>query len=134
MALAQAELIRQGRWAEVDGENVAEEIEGLGKSLHSTLQSNLARLLQHLLKWDYQPERRTRSWETSIKAHRLNVARVLRQNQGLRGALDEAVADAYATAVLFAASETGLLEHEFPERCPYAFDEIMDRQVSSTDH
>ena len=42
--------------AELDWRNIAEEIESLGGNARRELRSRLARLLQHLLKWHYQPE------------------------------------------------------------------------------
>ncbi|NJN24331.1 MAG: DUF29 domain-containing protein, partial [Acaryochloridaceae cyanobacterium RL_2_7] len=69
------QLIREGRWSEIDRDNLAEEIEALGRSERRALRSLLRVLLMHHLKWEFQPEKRTRSWEMSIR----NSARELRE-------------------------------------------------------
>lgn len=87
--------------------------------------SRLAGLLQHLLKWQYQPERRSRRWAASIKVQRRGLARHLKDNPSLKAKLDEAIADAFTDAVLLAASETDLPESTFPTECPWSFEAIM---------
>jgi hypothetical protein len=81
----------------------------------------------HFLKWDLQPERRTRSWALSIKAQRLSIGHVLADNPGLKPRISEAIARAYSLVVVEAAKETGLEEGRFPANCPYGFDEIASR-------
>jgi hypothetical protein len=65
-ACRNAQLLREGRFAEADVENIAEEIESLGKEQVHGLESQMARLLHHLLKHQYQPARRSRSWQLSL--------------------------------------------------------------------
>lgn len=62
----QAELLRSGKFSEIDGKNIAEEIADVGKSEQRELASRMAVLIAHLLKWKYQPERRGSSWEKTI--------------------------------------------------------------------
>ena len=76
-SLEQARLVREGRWDTVDRENVAEEIESLGRTEFSKLESALRVLLVHILKWDHQPQRRSKSWIISIKDQRIAFERVL---------------------------------------------------------
>ena len=59
-----AALLRQGRLAEIDIDNIAEELEDLGKSERRALASHLRDLILHLLKWEFQPSRRCPSWQT----------------------------------------------------------------------
>ena len=59
----QAAFIRAGRFDLLDLENIAEEIESVGKSEKRELASRMSLLLAHLLKWQYQPVRRGSSWE-----------------------------------------------------------------------
>ena len=125
--MEQARFVREGRWSAIDRDNLAEEIESLGREQFSKLESALRVLLLHLLKWDHQPERRSRSWELSIKEQRIAVQDVLDDNPGLRPRIPEALARGYRRARIEAAKETGLDEHVFPETCPYAFDEAMTR-------
>jgi hypothetical protein len=128
--LEQARLVREGRWEGVDRENVAEEIESLGREQFAKLRSAIRVLLQHILKWDHQPERRGRSWALSIKSQRLDLEDVLEGNPGLKPRIAEAIEKAYRQARLDAARETGLDENAFPAQCPYAWDDIVGRDFS----
>jgi hypothetical protein len=123
----QGRLVREGRWSEVDRENVAEEIESLGREQFNKLESAFIVLLLHMLKWDHQPERRSRSWANSIAIQRLDLADVLADNPGLRPRINEAIARAFRKARLEASTETALATAKFPETCPYSFDDITSR-------
>jgi uncharacterized Zn finger protein len=61
-ALENAALLRQGNVADIDMLHIAEELEGMGASERRELQSRLQVLVCHLLKYQYQPERRGKSW------------------------------------------------------------------------
>jgi hypothetical protein len=127
-ALEQGRLIRAGDWAALDRGNLAEEIESLGREQFNELQGALRVLLVHILKWDHQPERRSRSWALSIARTRLDVEDILGDNPGLRPRIEEARARAYRKARLEAARQTGLDERGLPERCPYDLEEMMKRR------
>ena len=86
-------------------------------------------LLLHLLKWDYQPERRSRSWRVSILNNRDVIVRLLKNSGSLRAYRDEAVAAVYPLAVREAGMETNLPERVFPPECPYPFDAMMTRDI-----
>src|SRR5271156_666720 len=68
----QAQALREGNLRDLDTENLAEEIEDMGRSENRAMLSQLARLMAHLLKWSVQKERRRRnkrlenSWRGSI--------------------------------------------------------------------
>ena len=124
----QAELIREGRFEAVDRDNVAEEIESLGRTEFSRLASALRVLLLHMLKWDHQPRKRTRSWAVSIAAQRIEIEDVLTDNPGLKPRLAEAMARGYRQARTLAAHETGLPEGKFPAKCPYSHEDITSRE------
>jgi hypothetical protein len=126
-AMEQAQLLRAGRMAELDAINIAEELEDLGRSEFHRLRSALRVLLTHMLKWDHQPRRRSRSWANTISAQRLAVQMVLRDNPSLRRRIDEALADAYPAARLDASSETDMDLAVFPEVLPYDWAAITDR-------
>lgn len=128
-AVEQAALLRAGRIAEADVLNIAEEIDDVGNEQYDKLESALRVILLHLLKWDHQPERRSRSWRGSIRAQRHNVQKVLRKNPGLKARLDEAVAEGYAGARIAAADETGLEDDVFPADCSYSLEDIMERPI-----
>jgi Domain of unknown function DUF29 len=128
--MQQARLIREGRWERVDRENVAEEIESLGREQFNRLESALRVLLLHMLKWDHQPGRQSRSWGLSIKAQRADLEDVIDDNPGLRPRIGEAINRAYRKARIEAARETGLDEDQFPEQCSYLWTDIMEREFS----
>jgi Domain of unknown function DUF29 len=129
-SLEQARLVREGRWDAVDRENVAEEIESLGREQFNKLASALRVLMLHMLKWDHQPELRSRSWVLSIEAQRLELEDVVADNPGLRPRIPEAMARGYRMARLEAARETGIAKESFPETCPYAWNDIVARVFS----
>src|SRR6266852_5961163 len=127
-ALVNAAAIRERRLKDVDLDNLAAEIEDLGKSQESALESHLKVLLLHLLKLQYQPRRSTRSWQLTVKEQRLALLKVLRRNPGLPGEakLREILNDAYQEARLAAARETCLKEERFPPDCPWTFQQVGD--------
>ncbi|TGE02741.1 DUF29 domain-containing protein [Methylobacterium nonmethylotrophicum] len=125
--MEQAAALRAGNLSVIDRENLAEEIESLGRSELKSLVSAWRVVLLHMLKVDYQPERRTRSWALSIRDQRDEAADVLTDSPGLKSRLDEAMARAYRGARLDAARETGLPLQTFPETCPYTRDEMITR-------
>jgi hypothetical protein len=121
----QAGLLKIGALSQLDVENLIEEIESMGKSQKKELISRLTVLIAHLLKWDYQPERRGRSWELTIKAQRVQIRRHISENPSLKSMLLNAVILAYEVATISAAAETGLPESAFPETCPYTVEQLM---------
>jgi len=124
-ALEQAALLRSGKLEQLDTEHLAEEIESMGKSERRALVSQLARLFMHLLKWDHQPERRSRSWALTIQDAQAKTLRLLNENPSLKGTLSELLVEAYDDARRAAAIETELELETFPEQCLYSFDEAM---------
>jgi hypothetical protein len=118
-----AELIRQGHFAEIDVEHLVDELEDLGASKERELENRLGILMAHLLKWRYQPERRSHSWRLTIKEQRQRIFRVLRKNPSLKAGLDETCRDAYSDARLIAARETGLPEALFPQDNPFTWEQ-----------
>ena len=121
----QAELIRAGRFDLLDLEHIAEEIEDVGKSERRELVSRMVVLLMHLLKWQYQPERRGASWERTIRLQRRDVAFCLNETPSLAPMLKDHVwiGVFWDKAVAQAIAETGL--DLFPEVCPWSMDEVL---------
>jgi len=124
--MREAQLLREGRLAELDLPNLAEEIASLGNEQEHALGSSLRILLVHLLKWRYQAKRRTRSWAGTIVRERGNYARRLRKNPGLKPSQLELLAEAYQDARREAAAETGLPLSTFPETCPFTLQQALD--------
>ena len=124
----QARAIREGRFEDIDRENVAEEIESVGRTEFNSLISALRVLMRHMLKWDHQPEQRSRSWENTIKEQRNRVHRQFRKNPSLKSQRDEVVRDGYASGRLLASTEADMDVDRFPEECPYDWDAIVGRE------
>jgi hypothetical protein len=122
----QAALLRAGRFAEADIANIVEEIETLGRSEKRELVSRLAVLLMHLLKWQYQPKKRGKSWRLTAREQRRSLLRHLRDNPSLRARLPETITDAYGDACIKAALEINQEPEAFPATCPWSWDEITD--------
>jgi len=128
--IEQAAHVRAGRWEELDVANLAEEIGSLGREQFNKLESALRIVIMHMLKWDYQPRGRGRSWVLSIKGQRLELEDVLADNPGLKPRIPEATERAYRKARIEAARETGLDENTFPKACPYTWDDIVARKFT----
>ena len=123
----QGARLRAGDLTRLDLENLAEEIESLGKSQFAAFASALRVVLLHMLNFDHQPTRQTRSWAISIATHRRHAANEVKESPGLKSRIEEAVERAYDVARLEASKETRLPLKRFPEACPYTYQDIMDR-------
>src|SRR5689334_5800094 len=121
----QAQALRERKASGLDWDNLAEEVDDLGKAEVHRLESHLGLLLMHLLKWVYQPQRRSRSWSNSIQEHRFRIQRVLRSNPGLKAKLPEVFADTYEVVWFSAQNEIGMDMSTFPETCPWSLDDAM---------
>jgi hypothetical protein len=122
--------LKAGRLAALDIENLIDEVGDLGKAEIQRLESALRVLLLHMLKWKFQPERRSRSWVLSMRNGRRGALRWLQDSPSLKPLRDGIVEDAYGDARLVAADETGLKLSAFPETCPFTWDEMMDENFT----
>lgn len=125
-AMQTARLVRDGRYEEIDALHLAEELESMGKSERRALEHRLVVLLVHLLKWEHQPDQRSKSWQRTLIEQRKQLARLLKDSPSLRPKLPELLGDAYESAVRWAADETGLDESDFPAACVYPLERIID--------
>jgi hypothetical protein len=122
----QAELLRSGRFDELDIVNLIEEIETLGRSEKRELENRLTVLLVYLLKWQYQPARRGQNWQLTIQEQRLELFDVLNDNPGLKSQLQALLTHSYRKAKIRASKETGLDIDDFPSTSPWEFARLMD--------
>jgi Domain of unknown function DUF29 len=129
-AMAQGRFLRERRFDAVDWDNIAEEIETMGRSERRSLESNLMQAALHILKWDIQPERRGMSWWLSIMNHREAAQRDLRENPSLRSQLDAIFADALVTARRNAAGETRL-DPNLVASSPLTLDDVFERTFTA---
>jgi hypothetical protein len=122
-----ADLLASGRFSELDIENLVEEVRDLSKRERDRLLASLRLILHHLLKWDYQPQRRSRGWLGTIQRERANIRLYLDDSPSLRRYLtDESLFKLYAVACADAFRGTGL---EFPPVCPYGIEDILNRSL-----
>lgn len=122
----QAALIRGGHLDQLDLEHLAEEVEAMSAKEKRELRNRLAVLLQHLLKWQFQPTRRSDSWTTTMFEQRLNIHDILEDSPSLNGVLEDRLDSSYRLAVSQAASETGISWHVFPKTCPYTLAKALE--------
>jgi hypothetical protein len=124
----QAELLKNGHWAELDVQHLVEEIEALGRSEQKELGSYLQVLLMHLLKCQYQPERRTKSWDNTLSNCRNQIQDCLEDTPSLQRYLQDPVwrQKYYHRACRDAAKETQISRETFPSECPFTIEQILD--------
>jgi Lhr-like helicase len=122
----QVELIKSGRFALVDQEHLLEELEAEVGNYRREIKRRLRVLIAHLLKWKYQPDRRSSSWRGTIRVQRIDIADLLKDNPSLRQTVRQAIEDAYSDAVKLAADETGMLEDAYPASCEWEESELLN--------
>jgi hypothetical protein len=125
-AVAQGQALRDRSWDDLDIENLIEEIEALARQQRQELRNRLAVLLGHLLKWEFQVSRRSRSWQATVRIQRREIAMLLKENPSLKPYRDEALGLAYLNGRDLAIVETDLAEVTFPIDCPYGWDAVLD--------
>ncbi|MBC7969153.1 MAG: DUF29 domain-containing protein [Verrucomicrobia bacterium] len=123
----QVRLLRHQQWNQIDLPNLIEEIESLGKQQRQELRDRLSVLLEHLLKWEYQHQQRSRSWLATLRLQRLDLADLLEDNPSLQPYIEEALRKAYLKGVELAVGETDLPGSTFPVECSYSLAEILDK-------
>ncbi len=120
------EQLRTQDYANVDWENLIEEIEDMGKSEKRAIYSNLKILLLHLLKYRYQPEKRSNSWLASMVEHRQRIKKAFKESPSLQPYFTEIFNECYQDARELAAAETGMAIDEFPAETPFTHEEVLN--------
>ncbi|MBF0337406.1 MAG: DUF29 domain-containing protein [Nitrospirae bacterium] len=126
-AFHNANLLRQGRFTEIDLENIIEELEGMARRDRRELLSRLKVLIMHLLKWQYQPNRRSESWSTTIRTQRDEIKFLLEDSPSLKYSIEIVIAKGFIAAKKDFEDETGISANILPETCIYTFEQLMDR-------
>ena len=125
----QAALLRAGELDALDRENIAEELESLGRSDRRALSSHLEVVMLHMLKMHMQPALRTRSWKLSLNASRKAVEDILEDSPSLRRQLPALMTRHYKRAMDRAVDETMLAEAAFPKTPPFSLDQVLGEEV-----
>lgn len=113
---------------QLDLENLITEIEDMGKSQKHALEGNLAIILLHLLKWSYQPEKRSSSWKFSLREHRQRLHKAFRDSPSLKVYYLQVLAACYQDSRELAADETELDLITFPVELPFTPEQILDTE------
>jgi hypothetical protein len=126
----QEQSLRLGNrdWESLDIEHLIEEISSLGKQQERELVSRLRVLIAHLLKWEFQPQRRSNSWKATIREQRRSITRQLKDNPSLKSYLSEAFLLGFEDGLDLAVRETNLDYDTFPSECPYFIEQALDDQ------
>ncbi len=128
-ALEQARALKEHRTESLDWENLADEVEGLAKTERRELKSRLEVLLLHLLKWQFQSRRRSRSWRTTIAVQRVKIRQHLEENPGLKPSTPDVLASAYESARIEVTGRfLAKADPQPPDSCPWTFEQVMDEQ------
>jgi len=122
----QVSLLKTQQWNQLDTVNLIEEIETLGRRERQELRNRLGVLLGHLLKWQFQPKKRSNSWLGTIREQRVQIKLLLQDSLSLKPYLDEVFFTVYELGLALAIRETELGEQVFPEICPYTLDETLN--------
>lgn len=118
--------LRENNFSKVDLPNLIEELESMGRSEKQTLESNLQIVLMHLLKYKYQPKRRSNSWRFTILEHRDRLETSLENSPSLKPYFFEVFDKCYVKARKKAATETGLSIDTFPAKSPFTPEETLN--------
>jgi hypothetical protein len=126
----QVRALREHRIEDIDFENIAEEVEGLGKSERRSIESQLETLIEHLLKLTYARgmswEYNARAWENTVELARFRLQRLLDESPSLRPALPELFNNAYRGARISARRALGFPREPLPEVSPLTLEQALD--------
>lgn len=123
-----ADQLRRGEFSALDMAELVEEVIDMGNRHRDQLESRLTILIAHMLKWDYQPDKRSNSWRATIKLQRNRIQRLLKRMPSLGSALQEVLLEAYEDATALASEETTFPESRFPASLPYTMLEILSKE------
>lgn len=124
--IEQSNLLALGQFDNLDLGHLVEEIASLGKQKQQELSNRLGVLIGHLLKWQYQPERRSRSWQVTIELQREEIRDLLADNPSLKSYLDKALIRGFRLGLALVLGETSISKKLLPRECPYSFDQLLD--------
>ncbi len=119
-------LLRQGNLQDIDVENIAEELDSMSRSDKRELLSRLTVLIMHLLKWEYQVDKRSKSWTSTIKVQRLGIKKLIKNSPSLKYNIEAVVIEAFDDAKYLFEDETEIDKNTLPITCPYTFEELMN--------
>jgi hypothetical protein len=122
----QAELLRAGRFDQVDLGNLIEELEVAVRNLRRELSSRLEVLIMHLLKCQFQHDRISRGWLGTLGEQRSEIDKLLAENPSFAPGVMQVATKVYPRAARRAATDTGLPQTAFPPANPYSQEQLFD--------
>ena len=122
----QVRLLREGKLERLDVVNLVEELDDLSISRKHAVTSALVVVLKHLLKYQYQPRRRSRSWLSTIAEHRRRLRNDLTTSPSLRTYARAQFEQCYRDGRRQALIETGLAPEALPGAPPYTLEQTLD--------
>ena len=122
----QASKLRARSHNDIDWDNLAEEIESVGRNQKKEIQSRLELLIHHLLKWQFQPGRRSESWRITIGEQRTFIPGIIEDSPSLANYPSEIFEKAYLAGRRKAIAETGLSAKFFPSNPPFSVSQALD--------
>ena len=120
-----SQLLREGNLAALDIENLIEEIECMGRSEKQAIKSNLETILMHLLKYKYQPEKRSNIWRYTLLEHCRHLDEAFKTSLSLKRYFLQEFENCYLGARKLASTETGLAIATFPAETPFAIAQVL---------
>jgi len=118
--------LKKGNLQALDLDNLIEEISDMGRNNKREIFVRLKVLLMHLLKWQYQPKKRTNSWINTIDEQREQLELILRDSPSLKPYLADIFAECYQKAVRGTVNETNLPKENFPVDCPFTQEQVLN--------
>jgi hypothetical protein len=122
----QSQFLKKGDFQRLDITNLVEEIESLGKQQRQELRNRLGVLMGHLLKWDYQPQKRSKSWRVTIREQRREILQLLKENPSLKSYLTEAIVLGHESGLDLVVKETPLDYKDLPPDPIYTLEQLLD--------
>lgn len=126
--------LKKGDLDALDLDNLIEEVSDMGRNNRREVFSRLKVLLMHLLKWKYQPEKRTNSLINTIDEQREQLELILKDSPSLKPYLKQIFPECYQKAVRAAVNETNLPKPTFPIDCPFTQEQVLDMDYFPEDN
>jgi hypothetical protein len=120
------DLLKQRKFSEIDVDILIDELESMAKRDRRELTNRLMILIAHLLKWQFQPEQRSGSWQGSIDEQRIKITKQIEESPSLKNQLNEGIKVAFPDALKLAIKETKLSSKIFPKECPYSIEQLLN--------
>jgi hypothetical protein len=120
------QLLQDDKLSDLDRQNLIEELEDMARSQKKAVKSNLTVILWHLLKYKYQPDKRTNSWKLILFEHRDGLSEDFADSLSFKPFFEEVFNECYNKARQKAAIETGLPIETFPFESPFPPDETLN--------